>query len=242
VGTSTRRRLTAAAAVALLLAAGACSKDPAAPPAPGPTAPTAGSSASGAPVPAPSSVAPSSVAPSSVAPGPSTGAPSGSAAPSSTLPPPATTPVPAPTPGGGIDQTVAPQKEVTKKPVKLDKPSDTGEGASVRITSVKAINAKAQLPGEVAGPGVALTVVVKNSSAEPLNIGTVVVSLLDATGAPGNEMSSAPAKPFSGTLASGKTATGVYVFTVGKQRREPISVSVTLTGGAPVLVFKGNAD
>jgi hypothetical protein len=240
VGTSTRRRLTAAAAVALLLAGGACSKDPAAPPAPGPTAPTVGGSSSAAPVPAPSSAAPGPSTGASS--GASTGAPSGSAAPSSTLPPPATTPVPAPTPGGGIDQTVAPQKEVTKKPVKLDKPSDTGEGATVRITSVKAINAKAQLPGEVAGPGVALTVVVKNSSAEPLNIGTVVVSLLDATGAPGNEMSSAPAKPFSGTLASGKTATGVYVFTVGKQRREPISVSVTLTGGAPVLVFKGNAD
>lgn len=237
MGSSTRRRLTAAAAVTLLLAVGACSKDPGAPAAPGSAAPgsaapTAGSSGSAEPVPAPSTAAP----------GPSTGAPSGSAAPSSTLPPPATTPVPAPTPGGGIDQTVAPQKEVTKKPVKLDKPSDTGEGATVRITSVKAINAKAQLPGEVAGPAVALTVVVKNSSAEPLNIGTVVVSLLDATGAPGNEMSSAPAKPLTGTLASGKTATGVYVFTVGKQRREPISVSVTLTGGAPVLVFEGDAD
>jgi len=239
VGSSTRRRLTAAAAVALLLAAGACSKDPADP---GPTAPTAAGSGSAAPTAGGSASAAPVPAPSTAAPGPSTGAPSGSTAPSSTLPPPATTPVPAPTPGGGIDQTVAPQKEVTKKPVKLDKPSDTGEGATVRITSVKALNAKAQLPGEVAGPAVALTVVVKNSSAEPLNIGTVVVSLLDATGAPGNEMSSAPAKPLTGTLASGKTATGVYVFTVGKQRREPISVSVTLTGGAPVLVFKGDAD
>jgi hypothetical protein len=136
---------------------------------------------------------------------------------------------------------VAPKKEVTRPPVKLDRPSQTGEGATVRITSAKAITAKAQLPGEVAGPAVALTVLVKNTSRRSLDIGTVVVSLTDSAGAPGNEMSAKPADPLRGTLKAGRTATGVYVFTVGKTRRNPVSVSVTLTGEAPVLIFKGNA-
>jgi hypothetical protein len=135
---------------------------------------------------------------------------------------------------------VAPKKVVTKKPVKLDKPSSTGQGVTVRITAAKAIVAKAQLPGEVAGPGVALTLVVHNGSPKPVDLGAVVVTLLDSANAPGDEMSAKPAKPISGILQSGKSATGVYVFTVGRSRRNPISVDVTLTGEAPVLVFKGD--
>jgi hypothetical protein len=232
VGTTTGVRLVTGTALVLLLVAGAAcssSKNQTAPP-------VVSSSQSGV---------------SSRASGPSTGRTATPTAPTtaasgtrpsarSTLPPPAKTPVPPPTPGS-TDQTVAPKKVVTKKPVKLNKPSNTGQGVTVRITAAKAITAKAQLPGEVAGPAVALTLVVHNGSPKPIDLGAVVVTLLDSDNAPGNEMSAKPAKPIKGILKSGKSATGVYVFTVGKKRRNPISVDVTLTGEAPVLVFKGNA-
>ncbi|MET1006927.1 MAG: hypothetical protein ABWX96_15375 [Propionibacteriaceae bacterium] len=130
---------------------------------------------------------------------------------------------------------------MTKPPVKLDKPSNTGSGVTVRITKIKSISSKAQLPGEVAGPAVSLTVTVKNDSAKTLDIGTVVVSLIDSSGAPGNEMTAKPADPLRGTVKSGGTATGVYVFTVDKDKRNPVSVNITLAGAAPVLVFKGDA-
>jgi len=226
---SQRHRRSAAAAVGLLLlAVGACSANDPETPAGGAPAPSAGSSST------PGSAGPlPSGAPSTAAPGPS-------ATPGSTLPPPATTPVPPPTPGG-TDETVAPREEVTKPPVKLDKPSNTGSGVTVQITKVKSINSKAQLPGEVAGPAVSLTVTVKNDSTKTLDIGTVVVSLLDSSGAPGNEMSAKPADPLRGTVKAGGTATGVYVFTVDKDRRNPVSVNITLAGAAPVLVFKGDA-
>ena len=156
-----------------------------------------------------------------------------------TVPPPATTPVPPPSPGT-VTQTVAPRKEVTKPPVKLGKPSRPTAGTSVKITSVKAITAKAQLPGEVAGPAVALTVTVKNGGTKPMDLSAVVVTLTDSSGAPGSEMTAKPAKAFSGRLAKGRTATGVYVFTVAKSRRSPVSVLVTLAGETPVLLFKGD--
>jgi hypothetical protein len=130
---------------------------------------------------------------------------------------------------------------VTKKAVKLDKPSAARSGVVVQITEVKAIKAKAQLPGEVAGPAVALTVVVKNSSGKPVDLSAVVVNVLDSDQAPGTEMTAAPAQPLSGQLASGRSRTGVYVFTVGTSRRNPISVTVTLAGEAPVLLFTGDA-
>jgi hypothetical protein len=131
--------------------------------------------------------------------------------------------------------------EVTRKAVELDKPSADGAGVAVRITDVKAITAKAQLPGEVAGPAVALTLKVQNDSSGPVDLSSVVVTLLDADQAPGIEMTAKPSDPLSGTLRAGKSTTGVYVFTVDKSRRNPISVNVTLAGAAPVLLFKGDA-
>jgi hypothetical protein len=229
LGTTTGVRLATAAAVFLLVAGTACnSKNQTAPLA----APSSQSSASN-----PSTGGASTPTAPTV---PATAASSTLPSARSTLPPPATTPVPSPTPGN-TDQTVAPKKVVTKRPVKLDKPSSTGQGVTVRITAAKAIAAKARLPGEVAGPAVALTLIVHNGSPKPVDLGAVVVTLLDSANAPGNEMSAKPAKPIKGILKTGKSATGVYVFTVGKLRRNPISVDVTLTGEAPVLVFKGDA-
>ena len=231
------RRSAATAILLLLVGVAACSNGgtPAPASTPGGVAPSSGPAS-------PVSTAP--VASTSPGPGatpaPSTTAPRASTAPTATLSAPATAPVQPPTPGSTAE-TVAPRREVTKKAVKLDKPSAARSGVVVQITEVKAIKAKAQLPGEVAGPAVALTVVVKNSSGKPVDLSAVVVNVLDSDQAPGTEMTAAPAQPLSGQLASGRSRTGVYVFTVGTSRRNPISVTVTLAGEAPVLLFTGDA-
>jgi hypothetical protein len=74
-----------------------------------------------------------------------------------------------------------------------------------------------------------------------VDLSAVVVTLLDSEEAPGIEMSARPADPLSGALRPGKSTKGVYVFTVDKDRRNPITVNVTLAGAAPVLLFKGDA-
>lgn len=183
------------------------------------------------------------------APSPTAAATSGSATPvpdptpttrTNTLPPPATTPVPPPTPGS-VDSTVAPKPEVSKKPVKLDKPSRTGTGLTAKLVSIKAITAKAQLPGEVAGPALAVTVDVTNTGSKSADLSAVVVTLLDADEAPGSEMTLKPADPLAGKVTAGRTARGVYVFTVPKKKRSPITVTVSFKD-APVLAFTGDAD
>lgn len=253
-GPVTSRARTVAAALLLVLATGCGSSEPG-PTAPaaatGPAASSAGESAAAAtPSRATPSGAPASAAPpSSRAPTAerASRAPGSDAAPTVTATPtppttqtPPTTAVPAPT-AGDVNQTVAAKKEVSKRPVRLEQPSDAGAGVQVRIRSVKAITAKAQLPGEVAGPAVALTVSVRNRSSRPLDLNAVVVTLTDATQAPGNEMSAKPARPLTGHLPVGRTSVGVYVFTVDQDRRNPVSVAVTLAGEAPVVVFKGDA-
>jgi hypothetical protein len=160
---------------------------------------------------------------------------SGAATPTATQAP-ATTRV---APTNPVESTVAPRPEETRPPVKLDQPSSTGTGLTAKVISVQAIEAKAQLPGEITGPAVAITIEVSNTGTRTADLGAVVVTVLDSDEAPGAEMTAAPAQPLTGRLAPKKTTRGVYVFRVPTDKRRPVTVMVTI-GDAPVLVFTGN--
>lgn len=154
---------------------------------------------------------------------------------------PATTPVPAPG-GGNVDETVAPVPETTAAAVPLTRAAEFGGKVSARITSVKAITAKAQGPGEITGPAVAVTLQVTNGSKRALEVDRVTVNLADSHGNPGSPMSSDPASPFSGSIEPGGRATGTYVFSVGADLRSPITLSMSYTTEAPVVLFVGDAQ
>jgi hypothetical protein len=213
------------------------------PPAGGPTgastAPASRGSTAAPPAPASSTSVPSAGAtPTEVVPRPTgVSAPPRAGATASTSSTPAS-PLP---PAGSSDPTatVAPKKVVTKPPVTVGKKVEVTGKVQVRVDEVTPVQAKARLPGEVSGPGVAVTVVVDNGSAAAVDLGNVVVTLTDSTGAPGGEVSDARAKPLQGSVAPRRSRTGSYFFTVPKSRRDPVSVSVTLSGSSPVAEFRG---
>lgn len=151
---------------------------------------------------------------------------------------PATTPVPQPS-DGGIKTRVAPKKVVTRPPVPVDEPAEVERDLTVRIERTEAIEAKAILPGEIAGPAVVIELVADNKTSAPVDLSTVVVECTDASKAPCNRISSDPAAPFTGSVAAGATATGRYVFVIPKDQRGTVSLVVTLTGDRPVVVFRG---
>jgi hypothetical protein len=122
----------------------------------------------------------------------------------------------------------------------LDKISSSG-GVVAEVTKIKAVSAKAQLPGEVAGPGLLLTVRLRNKSEGDLDLDVVLVTVYDSTKAPAGEMTMAPNSPMRGSLAPGETASGDYLFTIARSRRSPIVVNVTLPTKTPVMVFHGDA-
>ena len=154
--------------------------------------------------------------------------------PSDTLPPPATTPVPPPTPGSA-DETVPTKPVETAKPKPLDKSADAGDDVSVQLKSVRRIKAEAKLPGEVAGPALAVSVDVDNGSPKSLNLSTVVVNLTDASDAPGTVMSAAPAKRLPTRVKAHRTASGVYVFSVPSAQQGTVTVTVSISPGKQVL-------
>lgn len=157
-----------------------------------------------------------------------------------TGPRPATTPVNPPSPGD-ISHTVPVGAASAKPAVALTAPGNFGGRVTVHVTGLTATTAQARGPGEVSGPGLVLTLRIENSSAKAIDLGNVVVALEDSTGAQASPMSASPAHPFTGVLAAAGHQTGVYVYTLPKADRKPVTVQISYTTEAPVVVFVGDA-
>ncbi|MBA8792670.1 hypothetical protein FHX74_000264 [Friedmanniella endophytica] len=122
----------------------------------------------------------------------------------------------------------------------IDKPA-TVNAVRVQVTGQKSITSKAQGPGEVAGPAVALTFTVTNTGNRRVGLSTVVINVSDAAGAPASQMTASPARPFSGSLAPGAKATGVYVYNIAQSARGKIRIEVSVAPTLPTVVFVGRA-
>jgi hypothetical protein len=140
---------------------------------------------------------------------------------------------------GSVKEQVAARKVVTLPPVALDHAARLGNGVTVQLSQVRAMNATARMPGEVAGPAIAVTVKFVNKSAKAMSLDNVVLNVTGSDKSPGNQMSTAPAKPLSGTLAKGTSATGVYVFTLSTKHRDPVTVTAFYSTSAPTAAFVG---
>lgn len=153
---------------------------------------------------------------------------------------PATTPVQAPTPGS-TTSTVPSEKVTKRKAVSLDGRGEAADDVSVTLTKVAAITAKAVGPGEVSGPALALTVAVDNGTSQPVDLGSVVVNVTASDDTPAAQMTGKPARSFAGAVEAGKTTSAVYVFALGRKKRSPVTVEVSISPTDPVVVFRGRA-
>lgn len=128
----------------------------------------------------------------------------------------------------------------TKPAVKLTQPAKTS-GLSFRVTGLKAITSKARGPGEVSSDALQVKVQLTNDSKENFDATSVLVTLVDSKGDPGEEMLGPPFQPFKGVVKPGRRADSVWIFNVPKNRRQPVRILVTLPTDDPVLLFRGNA-
>ncbi len=204
--------LVAVLAVLALFSSGAVG-DQSAPPA------SAQSSGTGRPTPAPTS-GPDPAAP--VVPEPTAGA----EAPVQV--------VPGPTAGGDVLPPVLPA-------VALDERGEVGDGVTATVRSLEAIEGTGYGPGNIAGPALRVTLLLENGTQDPLDLGGVAVELTTGPdSAPASPLDDPSQAPFPGTLASGESAEGVYVFTVPVDQRDLVTISVGHRPGAPVMVFRGS--
>jgi hypothetical protein len=135
---------------------------------------------------------------------------------------------------------VPPRVQPTKKPVPLKSSAAFKPTVTARIAGIRTIQAQAHGPGEVSGPSYQVTFLIRNESDHAIDLGSVTANLLDATGRPSVTLAGPPSAPFAGTAAPGDSQRGVYVFRKVDDEKQPITVTLSYSAEAPIVVFKGS--
>lgn len=147
--------------------------------------------------------------------------------------------VPAPD-GGSIEETVAPVEPGPTHEIELGDTAELEGGVNVTVSEVEALDVEAKTPGEIAGPAVALTLTVENTSDESVDMSTAMVSVTGSKDSFGQPTTSEPYSPFLGAVAPGETASGIYVFRLPADERGSLEVTVEYIAGAPIALFVGD--
>lgn len=140
---------------------------------------------------------------------------------------------------GDISVTVPTGAPSTMEPVAIDEPAEITPAVSASITSVSAVETSAKLPGEIAGPGVSLTIEFNNNGGDPVNLANVIVDLVGADGVSATP-SMTDSQPFSGALATATSATATYVFNIDPALRGDVTVRLSYSAEAPTVLFQGS--
>ncbi|MFJ4224007.1 hypothetical protein [Microbacterium sp. NPDC089695] len=175
-----------------------------------------------------------------------------------------TTSSPAPRATTGGDASTDPGSDTADQPVaKIERaghttaptisaePADTGapvtydDGVTVRIDDVSFAKETAQGPGSFPDREYArLTITITNGSTAKIDLGTSVLTLLDASGTAAVRVYAAEAEAvdFAGVLAAGKSATASYAFALPSDARDDVALVVDFDGDHSSAVFRGGLD
>lgn len=124
-------------------------------------------------------------------------------------------------------------------PVKVGAGATIGTGVVVTVGAIDWVDVKANGPGEIAGKGAKVLVTLENTSGAAFDLSSVAVNASYPNGTPVSPNGSPPAKELTGSLASGASATGVYLFTLTAGATDRLNVEVS-SGAAPgIAVITG---
>ncbi|UYK39734.1 DUF4352 domain-containing protein [Microbacterium terricola] len=182
-----------------------------------------------------------------------TDSPSGSASPSAGDAEPSASPTGAssPSPSTGTAEPEpsetaepgSPDARETLPPADLDSPVRVDEGPTVAVSSIESVMGEAVLPGEVSGPAVRVTVVVRNRTDEPIDLTTAVVTLYQGeSGLQASPVSKPAGQAFPSEVAPGKRAKGVFVFELPEDQRTDVRIEVDLSVSDPLIAFEGDIE
>lgn len=144
--------------------------------------------------------------------------------------------------GGSASGTPAPVLSVGK-PVRaaFTQAARPAPSLLVDITKVEKVEAKAEIPGEVSGPALRITVRVRNTSKKSVPIKTALTNLYygpDRT--PATYMTKPGSKSFPESVPAGGSATGVVLYTVPPKYRGNVVLEVIIDAQMRRIEFAGN--
>lgn len=139
----------------------------------------------------------------------------------------------------GREPDVEPSRPVeTAPPKKLDEPARTA-GAEVTVVSVQAATIKATDPGDRSGRGVLVRLKLANTTGRTLDTRFLQVGVTDPSGAPATQVDGPPTEPLDLSVRAGRNDQGTYAFVTDDRSSGPVTVSVYVTSGQPVVTFRG---
>jgi hypothetical protein len=144
------------------------------------------------------------------------------------------------TDGGTIDDTVPPAPTPTVIEAAIDAPADFGDGISARVVTVEDVEVDAFMPGEISGPGVAITVELANGSAEAVNLDNLSVELVMTGNRFATPITTQEDTRLVGDLGPGATGEGTYVFSISPEDRTEVAVQVNYAPPKPTILFQGS--
>jgi hypothetical protein len=134
--------------------------------------------------------------------------------------------------------TGTPSVAISRAPVvKIGKVAEISDNVRVDVGRVRELTVKAENPGEIKGDAAAVQVTVRNTSSRPFSLDGMVVTASYHNGLPGDETSSGPSDPLTGSLAVGKKATGTYVFMVPRKYASGLHLEVSSNQSPTIVRF-----
>ena len=112
----------------------------------------------------------------------------------------------------------------------------------MRIASIASVTSQAEIPGEVVGPAIQVTLEVE-AGKQAVDLNRVVVNAYygkDLT--PAIPASGPGVRDFSGSIEPGKKAVGIQVFNIPKAERGEVTIEFIYGGSLKPLKFQGSVS
>jgi hypothetical protein len=109
------------------------------------------------------------------------------------------------------------------------------------VTGMAAVHGKAEGPGEISGPAVKFTISITNETGKPFNLANTVVNAYYGADASPAEQLTSEGTTFPKSLKDGESASAQFVFTIPKDERGTVLVTVDTSVQNPVVAFRGSA-
>jgi len=127
----------------------------------------------------------------------------------------------------------------TLPPVPVGSPTTFRDvGIAATVTDVEQVQLEARIPGETAGPGVGVTIELRNDTKAPVDLGGLAVNAYYGDGTPANANSSPPSAPASGSVQPGESGRGVYAFRIPAEQVSSLVVELNYNRSADVLTIR----
>jgi len=136
-------------------------------------------------------------------------------------------------PGSGITGNVLPA-------VKVGQAAPLAQNLFATVTKIEPVTLEAHGVGETAGPGIVVTLQLRNATAAPVDLAGIAINAHYGAAIPAPPNDGPPAQPLTGSLAPGATATGRYSFRVPSGQVHTVKIDIQDSAAPDVAIVEAS--